>query len=139
MCFNKLNVLFRGVAFAIDSVISTSLAMFVVALLMGEVSLGHNYLIIGIGISLLIIRDFFGKSVGKYLLGIDVLDAKSGTKAKWNQRLLKNITAPLSIIEIFMVVLRNDHKRIGDMIANTETRLNENSYALSIFQQICKK
>lgn len=138
MSLNKLTILFRGIAFAVDTLISTAIAMLIVKIAVGELLLSYNYSVMFLGLSLLSLRDIFGRSVGKHLLGLNIVNATGSMQTRWYQRLLKNITTPLSIIEIFLVVIRKDHKRIGDKIAKTETQLNENSSALSLFHYFVK-
>jgi uncharacterized RDD family membrane protein YckC len=104
----------------------------------GGLYLQDNYLTIGVGLTLFILRDIFGKSLGKYLLGMTIVDSKTQNTAKFYQRLLKNITAPLSIIEIPMIIFAKDNKRIGDRLAKTELLIDEDSYALKIFNTIPK-
>lgn len=135
---NKLTLLFRGGAFYIDLMISVAIAMIFNTIVYGELSFDHIYLDIGLAFILLTFRDIFGKSVGKLLLGMSIVDTRDNNKAKIFQRLVKNITTPLSIIEIPMVLLRKDHRRLGEMLAKTETKLDEDSSALSLLNYLIK-
>jgi len=64
-------------------------------------------------------KDFFGgQSVVHRQLGYKVIDAKSNIQASKMQCMLRNITAPIWIIEsIFLLV--NSKRRLGDIIAGT--------------------
>jgi uncharacterized RDD family membrane protein YckC len=131
----KILLLFRGVAFGIDTMICAGIMMVIVGIFHKIPILGTMPFIIGIAFVLMFFRDVFGKSIGKYLLGLNIVDLRSKNKAKFYQRLLKNITVPFSIIEIPIVIFSKKHQRIGDLLAKTETTVDENSYALTIFNQ----
>ena len=75
MSLNKLTILFRGIAFAVDTLISTAIAMLIVKIAMGELLLSYNYSVMFLGLSLLSLRDIFGRSVGKHLLGLNIANA----------------------------------------------------------------
>lgn len=139
MTDKNITTLFRGCAFLIDMMICTSVAMAVARLLPGIQILKATSGIIGVGALLLFLRDIFGKSIGKYLLGLNIVSIKDNQKANLSQRLVKNITVPLSIIEIPFVVLSKDNKKIGDMLAKTKIVIDENSYALTIFNKFIKQ
>lgn len=133
---NKTVLIFRGIAFIIDAMLCASIAIAILFILKGGLHLQDNYLTIGIGLTLFILRDIFGKSLGKYLLGMTIVDSKTQNKVKFYQRLLKNITAPLSIIEIPMIIFAKDNKRIGDRLAKTEIVINEDNYWLKVFNTV---
>ena len=131
----KILLLFRGVAFGIDTMICAGIMMVIVGIFHKIPILGTMPFMIGIAFILMFFRDVFGKSIGKYLFGLNIVDLRSKNKAKFYQRLLKNITVPFSIIEIPIVIFSKKHQRIGDLLAKTETTVDENSYALTIFNQ----
>lgn len=133
---NKTVLIFRGIAFIIDTMLCAGVAIAILFVLKDGLHLQDNYLTIGAGLTLFILRDIFGKSLGKHLLGMIIVDSKTQNKAKFYQRLLKNITAPLSIIEIPIIIFSKDNKRIGDRLAKTELIIDEDSYALKIFNSI---
>lgn len=133
MISKKLTILFRGASFMIDTMICTGIAIGICA-----ICTLNNIFIIAFGLLLLIFRDVPGKSIGKLLLGLDIVDGQSNKRASLLQRLVKNITSFVTILEIPILLLRNDHKRIGDMLAKTETKINENSSALALFEYLTK-
>lgn len=131
----KILIVFRGCAFAVDTMICSGIMMVIVGIFHKIPILGTMPFMIGIAFILMFFRDVFGKSIGKYLFGLNIVDLRSKNKAKFYQRLLKNITVPFSIIEIPIVVFSKKHQRIGDLLAKTEITIDENSYALTIFNQ----
>jgi len=131
----KILIVFRGCAFAVDTMICAGIMMVIVGIFHKIPILGTMPFMIGIAFILMFFRDVFGKSIGKYLFGLNIVDLRSKNKAKFYQRLLKNITVPFSIIEIPIVVFSKKHQRIGDLLAKTEITIDENSYALTIFNQ----
>ena len=138
MTLENKTLLFRGVAFAVDTMICTFISIICLEFLELLITLSSYKFSIALGMLLLIFRDVFGKSLGKLLLGLEIVDIKSNKKAKLYQRLLKNITAPLTVIEGPIALLRKDKKRLGDIVAKTETKINNNSYALTLFNHFIK-
>ena len=139
MTIEKKTLIFRGFAFAIDTIVCAVIAIGMFKIVSLYVTLDSYYLGIVIGILLLTFRDIFGKSLGKYLLEMSVVDAKTKTSVKFYKRLLKNITVPITIIEIPMVIFTKEHKRIGDKLSKTEVVIDDNSYALTLFNCFTNK
>ena len=133
---NNAVLIFRGIAYFIDTLISTIATMGIIVILKGKLHFEDIYLVIGIAFTLLIFRDIFGKSLGKFLLGMTIVDYKNKNKAKFYQRLLKNITVPLSMVEIPIIIFAKNHKRIGDRLAKTEIVINEDNYWLKVFNKV---
>lgn len=60
-----------------------------------------------------------GQSIGKILLGMSVIDRKTGGYCTLRQSFLRNITTPILGTIDAVVILFNGHRRIGDMLAST--------------------
>jgi uncharacterized RDD family membrane protein YckC len=116
----KIVFVLRGIAFIIDLMISTGLAMTIGVIVYDGMIFDNMYFIMFLGIAFLIFKDIFGKSVGKHLLGLNVVDYNVNQKPNIYQRLLRNITVPITIIEIFVVFFSKKHRRLGDSIAKTD-------------------
>lgn len=62
-------------------------------------------------------------SIGKRCMGL-ALVGESGQKAKWYQRLIRNLLiGPLILFEIWFFI--NDRPRVGDLLAKTAVVLKE--------------
>lgn len=67
----------------------------------------------------LINKDFFGgQSAVHRLLGFKVIDVKTNEQASKLKCMLRNITAPIWMIEVFFLLV-NPKRRLGDIIAGT--------------------
>lgn len=109
----------RGIAFCIDLLFSTAISMllFVSGSQVEDVDFLPYLLTVG-GLTLLS-RDVFGRSLGKFIMGLQIIDTKTNSRANSDQRLLRNITTPFTIIEVLIYICRNDNKRLGDVLAGT--------------------
>ena len=136
MALRETALLFRGIAFAIDTFISVLLAMLCNRIFFGVDIFRHLEIMICIFFAFLMLRDVLGKSCGKYVLGLNIVNIENHEKSNFFRKNLKNITSPLTILEIPMIVCRKDHKRIGDMLAKTEVQIAENSWALLLFKRL---
>lgn len=76
-----------------------------------------------------------GQSVSKRILGLKVVDAKTGQPANELQCFLRNMTIPIWIIEIIPVLI-SPSRRIGDVIAGTRTIVGEKRPPLSLFSDL---
>lgn len=136
MSLTKKTLLMRGIAFGIDTLISTTMAVLINCIIFKTISLQNITPTIIIGFTLLILRDIFGKSIGKYILGLNIIDITTNKKTNVFKRLLKNITTPITIIEIPICLLRADNKRLGDLLAKTSIKVNENNKIFTLLNQI---
>ena len=67
----------------------------------------------------LVNKDFFGgQSAVHRLLGFKVVDTKTNEQASKLKCMLRNVTAPIWIIEIFFLLV-NPKRRLGDILAGT--------------------
>jgi uncharacterized RDD family membrane protein YckC len=72
----------------------------------------------------LIFKDVFGRSIGKTIMRLEIVSSnRSQTSAI--VRILRNLTLIVYPVEILCVLLRNDGKRISDLIFGTEVVLHE--------------
>ena len=126
--YNNLGVKFRRVGAAIfDWVLSGAvlmLAMSVIAaftssLVIEEVPYVLMIIIILSFPALFILRDVMwrGRSVGKRVFGLTVIDNKSGEIAKTSQRFVRNLF--MFILHIDVLVMLITGRSIGDRVANT--------------------
>jgi len=84
-------------------------------------------------------KDFVkGKSISKRILGLRVVDRKTGKSANDFQCLLRNITIPIWPLEVF-VSLFSPSRRLSDLIDNTKLEISEKEQPTSIITDIKKK
>lgn len=84
-------------------------------------------------------KDFTkGKSISKRILGLRVVDRKTGEPASDFQCFLRNMTIPIWPLEVF-VSLFSQTRRLGDLIANTKLKISEKEEATSILRDLKKK
>ena len=60
-----------------------------------------------------------GKSPAKRLLGLQVIDLKTGQPASKLQTIIRNITVPIWPLEV-LYILFSKNRRIGDLLAGTK-------------------
>ena len=110
--------------------------MLIFEVFVGEIT-PKDWRLYAVFLPLMILRDVFGQSIGKLLFGVEIVDFRTGDKAKWYQRILKNITVVLTVfVEVPMVLFRKDHRKLGDIIAKTDVRINENGYILHLVKHL---
>ena len=135
---NKINVAFRIIAGYVDLLITAGITMLIFEIFVGEIN-ANDWRLYAVSFPLMIVKDAFGQSIGKYLLGVEIIDSRTGQKAQWYQRILKNSTVALMVfVEAPMVLIRKDHRKLGDLIAKTDIAVNERSYALHLFNYLIK-
>jgi len=76
-----------------------------------------------------------GQSIAKRLLGLQIVDRKTGQPAKEFQCFLRNMTIPAWPVEA-IVVLFSPARRIGDLIAGTQTVVGIKRPLMSIFTDL---
>ncbi len=84
------------------------------------VSPERTYILMLIAMSVMIFRDALGKSIGKKILGLEIVNYKNKCRPKRIQLILRNITSFIMPLEFIFVLFRSDRRRIGDLIAGTE-------------------
>lgn len=70
-----------------------------------------------IGLLCFILRDAFGKSLGKRIMKLEILDRKTGKKAKISQRIVRNMF--FIIVWIDGIMMLSSGQSIGDTVAGT--------------------
>ena len=113
----------RASALLVDQLISIIILFVASFVLTGDIFGYGDHLGVIIPMLLLVFRDIFGKSIGKVLLGLEIIDIRTGKTATLGQRLLKNITTPLTVIEIVILLCKKENLRLGDKLAKTEIRM----------------
>lgn len=120
MHFNK-NLLFRrAVALYIDLGITTLVSMIAHLFVSKFINVDQYSFVMLLVQLLMICRDIFGRSIGKKCAGLYIVNHGTNDKAKLSQRILRNVTGPVIIVEIFAILLREDHRRFGDLLAKTD-------------------
>lgn len=116
----------RAAAFLVDVAVS-----FLIILLLAKVLSVETYILSRYLVVMLLFRDIFGKSLGKLLLGITIIDFKTGKKANVWQRILRQLTLPIIAAEMIVVISTKDKRRLGDYWAKTDLKVvGDNSLKL---------
>ena len=68
---------------------------------------------------LMILRDLLGRSVGKCIMKLKIVNFDNEASPTLWQRLIRNITGPIAFVDVFFILLRKDHRRLGDILAKT--------------------
>ena len=118
-------MLHRIAAFIVDQYICCMLLFIGSFVITGDILGYGKHLGVIIPVTLFIFRDVFGRSIGKIILKLEIVDSRTGKKATLWQRLLKNITAPITVMEILIILLKKEQFRLGDKLARTETRIKK--------------
>ena len=127
----RLKAMALEMVYTLSVVIPFMLPVFVFSVITNRVEVGQSYptdlqskdIVVFIFASPIYIalfnKDFFrGQSIINRLLGYQVVDNKTMSPASGLKCMLRNVTAPLWLIE-GIVVLINPQRRIGDFIAGT--------------------
>ncbi len=75
-----------------------------------------------LGLSMFIVfcfKDIFGRSPGKYMLGLYIIDKNSGEKPKRINLFLRNITLLLGHFDGIVLFFNKNRQRIGDFLLST--------------------
>ena len=105
----------RLIAAAIDFCIAIVIITFPIVFIGIDL---NNRIAIGIGVVLLFLKDVSGRSVGKKLLKLDLLDINSETKPTLSKRILRNISIAIWPVEVFLLLSKR--RRIGDVLFHTK-------------------
>ena len=65
------------------------------------------------------LKDLGGNSLGKRITGFKVISVIGDEKPKITQLLVRNLFVFFIPFDAMMVLLRSDHRRIGDLLAKT--------------------
>jgi uncharacterized RDD family membrane protein YckC len=81
-------------------------------------------------------KDFVGaKSIAKRILGLRIIDCKTGKPANELKCFLRNMTIPLWPLEV-LISLFSKTRRLGDIIANTKIEIAEKENPKSILVEL---
>ena len=120
MELNKKLLFKRLIALYIDLGITTMFSMLIYILIFQNVGVDEYSFVMFFTQILMICRDVFGRSIGKRCASLYIVNYERNQMVKLHQRLLRNVTGPIIIIEVFTILLREDHRRLGDLLANTD-------------------
>ncbi|MGM7682290.1 RDD family protein [Cytobacillus sp. Hm23] len=120
----------RAIAYIIDIVIISFLLFIEIQILdsilrqYGTYTAPNLIILIAISITTLFItflfKDLKGASVGKELLGLRIVSL-NGEKPTMKALVIRNLILYFTTtIEFFVWVFRKDHRRLGDLLANTK-------------------
>ncbi len=129
--FKQIRLIQRYFAFLIDFLLLPAIIQLVYGILRYtfdfEVSNVHSTIMGWVLILHLIVKDIYGNSLGKRLLGLKIISVIDGDKPKLNQLILRNIFVFLIPLEAILVIGRPDQRRIGDFLAKTKV-IRKNEY-----------
>ena len=107
----------RAMAFVADMIILSGIYVPIALLLTDDAEamahFAHQYLMCA-GV-LMLLRDVPGRSPGKKLLGLELLDEQGRRPVLW-KRIVRNFTLPLFQIETLAVAFSSDHQRFSDRL-----------------------
>ena len=104
----------RLIAAAIDSYIVVFIITVPILLIGIELD---SWLLIAVGGVLLCLKDVSGRSVGKKLLKLNLLDVDSERAPSLIKRILRNISMVIWPVEVFFLLSKR--RRIGDVLFHT--------------------
>lgn len=67
----------------------------------------------------IVFRDVFDRSVGKRIFKLHIIDQRSNSPASLYQRIIRNISMIIGFVELPIVLLNKDSRRLGDILAGT--------------------
>jgi len=106
----------RTIAFIIDFIF----IMLVMSILMYVLKSTYFWLNYGVGALFAFLRDiiFGGRSLGKIIMGLKVVDMKTTTKAPIWKLIVRNITTPIWFVDAIIVLSDNSKSRLMDRALN---------------------
>jgi uncharacterized RDD family membrane protein YckC len=105
----------RVIAGIIDFIVAQLLA-YTVGSLFCCPTCGLSYLI---GNIYLLVRDYQGKSIGKRLMKLKVVNYETGQDITFSENFLRNITSCICCLEWLTVFFNDEGRRVGDSIGKT--------------------
>ena len=112
----------RLVAAYIDNFFVTMLSVPVMYVFYLHRSIFTFILLASVYMFLLIIKDIPILHIGKRVFQYDVFDARTGTIATVKQRILRNLTLLIWPVEVIVLLLSSDGRRISDRLLKTEVK-----------------
>ena len=116
----------RLVAAYIDNFFVAMLSIPVMYLFYQHRSILTLILLISVYMFLLIIKDIPILHIGKRVFKYDVFDSRTGTVATVKQRILRNMTLLIWPVEVIVLLLSSDGRRLSDRLFKTEVRSIKN-------------
>lgn len=110
----------RAVAFIIDLFFLT----FIIAIL-GEILNVTEFMFTYVyGIPILLVRDviFGGRSLGKIIMGLKIVDVKTNKRASIWKLIVRNITSPIWFVDAIIIFSNNSIPRIMDRALGLQVR-----------------
>ena len=118
MSISKL-LLKRGVALWIDLLISTLICMLWYERLSTIYVMDEFPFVITLGLILMVGRDIFGRSLGKCIMGLKIIDINTNLPARLYKRIVRNFTFPITVVEAIVLLSQNNNSRFGDTLSGT--------------------
>lgn len=119
-----MNCTKRFLSFLIDAIIFSIISIILMVILsrIGILKENFNFNIVGPFVfwSLFIFKDLKGKSIGKYILKLQVIDCKTQKIASPLKCILRNLFYFLSMLDLIFVCYHFQGRRLGDYIAGTK-------------------
>ena len=111
----------RVVALYIDLFISEAIATVLYEMYKPICDYEMDYIpfVLAVALVALLCKDLFDRSIGKRIMRLCILDIKTNSSPKLYQRVLRNITAPITVFEGVLVFMNNENRRLGDVLAGT--------------------
>ena len=112
----------RLVAAYIDQFFASMLSIPVMYLFYLHRSILTLILLVSIYMFWLLIKDIPALHIGKRVFRYDIFDSRTGTAATVKQRVLRNITLLIWPVEVIVMLLSPDGRRISDRLLKTEVK-----------------
>jgi uncharacterized RDD family membrane protein YckC len=115
----------RIIAMIFDTIIMSILTYIVLQISVNSIENGKTVLNIGVIILniLFLFKDLDGQSIGKKILGIRIVKI-NGTKSGFIRNALRNLFWWIGLVELIMLLIRKDNRRLGDIVLKTTVITN---------------
>ncbi|MCF6138853.1 RDD family protein [Pseudalkalibacillus berkeleyi] len=126
-----IDMIFIGIAFSLYTIL-------IMPLLFGSNADYFSFeysLVYNIGLIIIVVsKDIFGgRSLGKIIKKLRIVDVTTNEKSSLFRVILRNITFMfMGPIELFIGFVRKDHRRVGDLLAGTKVISEEERVTQSI-------
>lgn len=99
-------------------------------------NLRNGYMIFMFVFMIYFLKDSYrGKSIGKRLIGLQVINIETGQPANSFQCFIRNLLIPIWPLEVLISIF-SPTRRMGDLIANTKVLTTEKEKVKTIFEDI---
>ena len=112
----------RFMAAIIDHAIVYSIIFVPRTLLMNQLDFPPNsfYLITALAVLIMIFRDIFGRSIGKIIFGLKIVNSVGKNAAPLWKRICRNLLLVVAVVDIITILVRKDHRKFLDVKLGTE-------------------